>query len=286
MANCIAWHDVVFDVPDHWEVTRYSVASQVGRMEFADRQGALGVISWEPSVRPPDEERILIEHHRRYLKQYDKEAFQRFKGFKTRRVGAFVVGCPADGEPCQAVAYLKRQSRVLMWSFPAFSMEMFDRAWRPILESFRPNDGDWRAWSMFGIRCRLPHDFELEASACKPADVWLAFERKNLHKVDLHRWGMPRELLRVRDLESFFRDVVRGHEGRVLTSCKDTFHGMESVTVTAEIRGTHGMDRLYGARWQGAGRIWHDKEEKRLYAWVQSVPRKVDFLDEQEFLSP
>ena len=282
----IAWHDVAFDVPDHWEVTRYSIASEIGRIEFAGREGALGVLSWETCTRPPDEERILTEHHRRYLKQHDKEAFQRFTSIKTLRAGTFLAGCPANGEPCQAVAHLERQSKVIMWMFPAFSMGTFEHLWRPILESLRPNDGAWRAWSMFGIRCQLPRDFELDEAACKPADAWLAFERKNLHKVDLHRWGVPRELLRGRDIEAFFRNVVRGHDGRVLDSCREPFRGMDSVTVSTEVRGTHGMDRLYGSRWHGAGRIWHDMVEKRLYAWVQAAPRKVDLLDEQELLLP
>lgn len=282
----IAWHDVAFDLPDHWEVTGYSIASQAGRLEFSSRQGALGVLSWETCKRMPDERRTLSEHHRRYLKENDKEAFQRFAELETRRVGAFLVGLPADGAPCQAVMHLERQSKLLLWSFPNFSKAKYEETWRPILESFRPNDSEWRIWSMFGIRCRLPRDFELEESACKPADVWLAFERKNLHRIDLHRWGLPRELLRNRDLESFLRDVLRGHEGKVLSSHKETFRGMESVSITAEVRGTHGMDRLYGARWKGTGRIWHNTEEKRLYAWVQSAPAKVELMDEKEFLRP
>jgi len=282
----IAWHDFTAEVPDQWEVSRYSVAAQVGRLEFADRHGPLGVLSWETCKRLPDEKRILTEYHRRYLKQFDKEAFQRFSEFETRRVGAFLVGHPAAGAPCSAVTHLARESKVLLWSFPEFSPEKFERIWRPILESCKPNDGVWREWSLFGIRCRLPRDFELEEASCKPADVWLAFERKNMHKVDLHRWGVPRELLRTRNLESFFGDVLRGHEGRILTSSRDTFHGMESVKITAEIRGTHGMDKLYAARWPGVGRIWHDTTEKRIYAWVQSAPRKVELLDEKELLAP
>jgi hypothetical protein len=276
----LAWHDAVFEVPDRWEVTRYSLAPQAGRLEFADRHGARGVFAWERCSRLPDLARTLAEFHRR-----NRKAPEQGPGLATRRVGAFLAGCPADGEPCQAVTCLERESKLLVWTFPDFSREEFDRTWRPILESFRPNDGAWRDWSLFGLRCRLPRDFELEAAACKPADVWLAFERKNLHKIDLHRWGLPRELLRARDLDAFFRDVIRGHEGRVLDSRPETFRGMESVAVTAELRGTHGMERLYAARWRGAGRIWHDREEQRLYAWVQSAPAKVALLEEEEIFA-
>ena len=83
-------------------------------------------------------------------------------------------------------------------------------------------------------------------------------------------------------MEQYIRGVLNGHEGRVLTTTLEEYNGMESVKITAEIRGTEGMDRLYAAKWGGIGRIWHDKDEKRLYAWIQCAPKKVELLDEKE----
>jgi hypothetical protein len=282
MVMQIAWLDAIFEVPDNWEVTRYSIASPVGRIEFAGREGTFGVYSWETcKQRIPDEKRILTEYHRNYLKEFDKEEFQKFSGFETERIGQFHVGIPGDGHPLYAVTHLLEQKKMFLWSFPCFSKEKMKNIWRPLLESFKPNDGDFRKWSMFGIHAALPSDFELDETCCKPADTWMGLERKNLHKVFLHRWGVPRELIIDNDMEDFFKYVLRGHEGRLLTSTKEDFRGMESLKITCEIRGTKGMDKLYASRWKGTGRLWHNKDEKRLYAWIQCGPKKVELIDEK-----
>ncbi len=280
----LAWHDFAFDLPDDWEVTRYSIAAPVGRFEFSDRRGSLGRLSWEHSKRVPDEERILAEYHRRYLRQHDKDAFEGFSGIKTRKVGAFRVGYRHKGEPCQAVAYLKDAAVVLMWVFPNYSSSRMERLWKPLLESFEPNSGEWREWACFGIRCRLPRDFEIERAACLPADAWIEFQHKNMHRVDVHRWGLPRELLRGRDLEAFAADVLRGSGARVLESHAETWREMDSVRLVIETRGTRGMDRLFASHWRGHARFWHNASEKRLYGWVQAAPKKVtQFTDAEVF---
>lgn len=284
MVMQIAWLDSIFEVPDDWEVTRYSIASQTGRIEFAGREGHLGVFSWETCKHLPDEKRILTEYYRNYLKENDKEGFKNFQELRTSFIGDFMAGIPDERHPFNAVHHLAEQKKMMMWSFPSYTKKK-EKIWEPILKSFTPNDGEMRKWSMFGIKCQLPKDFELDDALIKPADVWLNFEHKNLHKIFMHRWGLPREILRNHNLEQYFRFVIRGHEGKVLSIKKEQFHGMESVKVTAEIKGVHGMERLYAAQWPGEGRLWHDEKEKRIYAWVQFAPKKVKLLDEKELLS-
>ena len=278
----IAWYDLSFELPDNWEASRYSIASQTGRFEFVDRNGSLGRLSWEHSKRVPDEERILTEYHLRYLQQYDEGQYHGFAGIKTRRVGDFKVGFRNDGEPCQALLHLPECGKVLLWVFPEYSDQLMSRVWGPILESFKPNGSDRRDWSAFGISCSLPGGFEIEKVVCRPADVWFEFQHKNMHRVDIHRWGLPRELLRGSDMETFIRRVVANQEGRVLTAERGTFRGMESVELTTEIRGTKGMDRLFSAYWKGEGRIWHDTAGKRLYACMQAAPKKIELLKERK----
>jgi hypothetical protein len=273
MVMQIAWLDSIFEVPDSWEVTRYSIASQTGRIEFTGREGNLGVFSWEKCKRLPDEKRILTEYYRNYLKEYDKEGFKNFKELNTSVMGKFIAGIPDEGQPLNAVTHLAEENKMIMWNFPSYSPKK-EKIWRPILESFRPNNKSMRRWSMFGINCELPKEFELDDALCKPADVWLNFEHKNLHKIFMHRWGLPREILRFQDLEDYFGFVIRGHEGKVLTSQKETFRGMDSVFITAEIKGVHGFERLYGSQWPGEGRLWHNEKEKRLYAICSVCPSK------------
>lgn len=106
-----------------------------------------------------------------------------------------------------------------------------------------------------------------------------------MHRVDLHRWGLPRELLSGRDMEQFVRSVVASQEGRVLTARKTTFHGMDAVDLTTEIRSTRGRDRLFSSYWNGIGRIWHDTAWKRLYACMQAVPAKVRLLTDRDLFA-
>lgn len=278
----IGWFSFIFDLPDDWDVTRYSTAAPSGRLEFSNREGSQARLSWERSKGLPDVERMLTEYHRRYLQQYDKDEFIGFSGIKTEQVGPFLIGYRHPGEPCQAMAHLPDESIVLMWVFPAYSETLLQTLWKPALLSFRPNTGVWREWSCFGIQCCLPREFEVERATCRPADVWLEFQHRNMHRIDLHRWGMPRELLRGRDLEGFFRYILRCSDARVLDCRKETWRGMESVRTTIETRGTRGMDRLYASYWRGEGRIWHHTAEKRLYAYVQAAPAKVSLLKETE----
>lgn len=280
----LAWHDFVFQLPDDWEVTLYSTAVPSGRFEFTNREGSLGRLSWEHTQRFPDEQRILTEYHRRYLRDHDKSEFQGFSGIHTERVGAFLMGYRHADEPCQAVAHLKEAGVVLMWVFPKYSEQRMKQIWKPILESFTPNADEWREWGCFGIRCRLPRAFDIERARCLPADAWIEFQHKNMHRIDFHRWGLPRELLRGESLEGFFRRILRGSDARVLECRPETWRGMESVRTSIETRGTRGMDQLYASFWHGEGRIWHDTEEKRLYAYVQAAPKKIALLGEAEML--
>jgi hypothetical protein len=281
----LSWYDFSFELPDHWETSRYSIAQPTGRFEFLDKNGQLGRVSWEVSKRIPDQQRILAEYHRKYLENHDEGRVSGFTGIKTTRVGSFMVGYRDEGEPCQAVAYLPECKKTILWVFPSYDERLMQSVWKPILESFHPNRGDMREWSAFGVQCRLPKEFEIERVICRPADVWIEFQHTNMHRVDFHRWGLPGELLRNSDMEAFIRRVVTSQEGRVLSAKKTEFQGMPSVDLKTEIRGTKGMDRLFSSYWKGIGRIWHNEKEKRLYACMQAAPNKIRLLSDQELFS-
>lgn len=285
MTQRLAWYDFSFDIPEHWEASRYSISAPEGRFEFNDRFGSLGRLSWEQSKRVPDEGRILTEYHRRYLQQYDEDAVRGFSGIRTRRTGKFLTGYRNDGEPCQALLYMPECRKVLVWVFPEYSREKMDKIWAPVLESFRPNSSEWRDWSAFGISCSLPADFEIETAVCNPGDVWFEFQNRKMHRVDLHRWGLPAELLRNSDMERFIRRVVISQEGRVLECRKGEFRGMESLELSIETRGTKGRNRLFSSYWKGVGRVWHNAEEKRLYAYFQAAPASVPLINEERLLA-
>ncbi len=280
MAQRLAWYDFSFELPDSWEATRYSIAAPTGRFEFNDRHGSQGRLSWALSKRVPDEERILTEYHRRYLQDHDEDAYRGFRGIKTRKIKDWFVGYRHQGEPLQAVLYLPECKKTLLWVFPEYTPGKWQGTWAPVLESFSRNSGAWRDWAAFGVHCALPEGFEIEKVVCNPADVWFEFQHRNMQRIDIHRWGLPGELLRGRDMESFIRKVTTSQEGRIITATKSRFRGMESLELTIETRGTKGMDRLYASHWTGVGRAWLNTEEKRLYAYFQAGPKKLEMLSE------
>jgi hypothetical protein len=280
----LAWHTFKFDIPDEWEVTRYSIAEPVGRFEFSTRDGSMGRLSWERTKRFPDEERMLTEYHRRYLQRFDEDEVKDFSGIKTQRIGEFLVGYRNTGEPCQAVAHLEDERVVLMWVFPEYKASRMKKVWKPMLESFKPNRGKLQEWAAFGLRCRLPVGFDIERCTCNPADTWIEFQHRNMHRIDFHRWGLPRELLYGRSLEEFAREILRGSGVRVLTCEPKPWRGMESLFMTTESKGTKGMDKLFSSMWRGEARVWHDTKEKRIYAYIQAGPKKVKLLADEEMI--
>lgn len=281
----LAWHEFMFDLPPDWEVTRYSIGAPVGRFEFANRTGGLGRLSWEQSKRMPDDQRMVAEYYRRHMDKHQPDKVDHEGTISTEQIGKFYVGYRNEGEPCQAITYLKHPGVILMWLFPDYTPRRLAEVWKPILESFEPNSRLWRVWSGFGFEFALPCEFELEQAQVLPADVWMEFQHKNLHRVDIHRWGLPRELLRHSDLAGFAARILKGSGVRVLETRPETWRGMESVLFKTETRGTKGMDRLFSSYWPGKTRFWHHMVEKRIYACIQTAPKKLPLLGLEEIFS-
>lgn len=278
----LAWHEFMFDLPADWEVTRYSIGAPVGRFEFANRAGGLGRLSWEKSKRIPDDHRIVAEYYRRHMDRHHPNPEKDGQSITTKRIGAFYVGYRNEGEPCQAITHLKHPGVILMWLFPDYTPRQLAELWAPILESFEPNNRPWRAWGGFGFDFALPCEFELEQVQILPADVWMEFQHKNMHRVDIHRWGLPRELLRNSDLEGFASRILKGSGVRIVDTRTEVWRGMESVLFKTETRGTKGMDKLFSSYWPGKTRFWHDAAAKRIYACIQTAPKKLPLLGPEE----
>lgn len=278
----LAWHEFIFDLPDDWEATRYSIGAPVGRFEFANRSGGLGRLSWEKSKRIPDDHRIVAEYYRRHMDRHHAGKTKDEGRVHTTRVGRFYVGFRNEGEPCQAITYLEEPRVILMWLFPEYTASKLAQIWEPILTSFEPNNRPARVWAGFGFQYQLPQKFELEQAKILPADVWMEFQHKNMHRVDIHRWGLPRELLRHRDLEAFARQISTGSGIRVLETRVEPWRNMDSVLLKTVTRGTKGMDKLFWSNWPGRTRFWHHTGEKRIYACIQTAPQKIPLLNVED----
>jgi hypothetical protein len=286
ISNRLAWHYFTFDLPSDWEITRYSILDDNGRLDFNNRDGYLARIAWQKCKKPPDEKAIMEEFHHRHLREHDREAAVGFDKIKTLKVGKFLFGYRNRKEPCQAAIYLEKEKVLLVWTFPNYKSTDLKGVWTPIVESFAPNVGDIREWSAFGLHLYLPKEFELSDCHCLPADITMTFKHnKKYQQVIAQRWGLPDELLREQTLTQFYRRGIHKAGGRIKEAKDTTFRGMPAVELTYHDRGERGFDRLMGSRWQGAGTAWLNEEEKRIYGFKQLGPRKAKYLDIKEVLA-
>ena len=112
-----------------------------------------------------------------------------------------------------------------------------------------------------------------------PADVELAFESRRKARATFHRWGLPELLLQGRSLETFYAALLRARGASVRQIGGATYNGLEGVKASFSQTGEHQLDRFMGRAWtNGEGLLWHDREEKRLYAFEQIGPRGVPLL--------
>ena len=278
----LAWIHGSFRIPGDWEITHFATSEAEGRLDFANRHGHQARLAWQPCKRTPDCERIMSAFYERYLLRESREEVKAFSGLRTEPAGRFLLGYHTPENPSQAALYREAKRTLLIWTFPPCPGESPAKRWRPLLDSFAPNDGPWREWAAFGLHFFLPRGFALEAVTCFPANVSLTFENAAGQRCACHRWGIPGELLRGTDLAGFYRKVIAADGGRVLSTQPGDYRGMASVAATIERPGARGVERLYGAAWKGSGRIWHNTEERRLCAFEQSGPRKAQPLDEEK----
>jgi hypothetical protein len=283
----LGWYHILGFVPDNWEFTHYGIDEGEGRLDFCNREWHQARFSWKKGkeYRKPDLDRTLAEFHKRYLLENHKEEVATFSGMSTRQIGSFLFAYDKPERPCQAACYIEESKTVMFWTFPSFSEELLRNTFTPILESCLPNDAESRVWSAFGMSFVLGKDFDLEDASILPADASLMFEHSNRQQMTLHRWGLPSELLRGQDLKIFYYRILGGLKNKVMTMEDSIYKGMPSVEVTLTRAGTHAMDKLYGGEWSGSGRIWHNVEEQRLYAYEQAGPKKVPPLKEAEIFS-
>jgi len=199
------------------------------------------------------------------------------------RAGPFLMGYVGPDWPCQAYAYLDAPFRLLRWIFDPVGPDCpRAEAWAPLLSSFRPNHGPWRDYALAGLTFRLPEDYELETMNVLPANVMMAFESRQRGRVTVRRWGLPERILNGATLDRFHTRVLSAVGAVVREARIASVRGMDGAILRYEERGEHHMDRFMGRLWEGEAYLWHNREERRLYAFEQAGPRGTQRLDREE----
>jgi hypothetical protein len=275
----IAWHHFKFRIPSDWEVTAYSVEDRIGRMEFSTRAGFQALVSWDPCKREPDSRSMMIAFLQRHVPGMEQAKSAMIRDLNTSHVGRFFMGYHSEDGPCQAMHYLKGRNRLIRWVFASSKKRLREKVYVPILESFEPNEGSTLEYAIFGLNFFLAEEFKLEDMTALPANVMIAFESGTRARVTFRRWGMPDVVLNGKSLAGFYPSFLKVQGCIVKEASEIEVGGMKAVKVLYRERGQHHMDKFMGRYWDnGEALLWHNVEEKRLYAFEQISPSKVPLL--------
>jgi hypothetical protein len=201
------------------------------------------------------------------------------RDLEIRTIGDFTVGYHTDETPCQALAYLQEPQKLLRWIFEPAPRETLDRVWIPILRSFKPNRGDWNEFSIFGLRYNMPVNYKLEIMKVSAANVVIGYEHKRRSRIAVRRLGLPEYTMNGQSIEDFYPAFLNNQKCMVTDSAPARVSGMAACHATYRQHGEHQLDKYMGTYWEGGQAVmWHDPEDKRLYAVEQIAPPKGELL--------
>ncbi len=279
----VAWYHFKFEVPRDWEVTSHSEEDRTGRLEFSTRYGPQGLVAWEPCKRVPDREVTMLTFLQTRVPGIDPKDIQSPRDLEIRTIGDFTVGYHTDETPCQALAYLQEPQKLLRWIFEPAPREVLDRVWTPILRSFKPNRGDWSEICMFGLHYNMPVNYKLEIMKVSAANVHIGYEHKRRARIAVRRLGLPEYMMNGQAIEEFYPAFLNKQKHIVTDSEPACVSGMAACRATYKQRGEHQLDKYMGTYWEGGQAVmWHNTEEKRLYAIEQIGPPKAEYLAFEE----
>ena len=279
-AQSVAWHHARFRVPADWEITSYAIERREGRLEFSSRHGFQGLLSWESCKGAPDPETLMATFLTHVSRKAGSPRAITPGDLHTQRAGLFLLGYHDTDQPCQAIAHLPEEEKILRWVFASSPLPHVHETYVPILESFEPNHGAILDYAVFGLRFRLPANYSLEQMTVLPASVTLMFESDQKARATFRRWGLPELLLNGRSLGDFYTAFLRSQIIFPATPQAIRIADMDAVIAGYEQRGEHHMDRFMGRYWRtGEARLWYARREKRLYAFEQIGPPNTPLLD-------
>lgn len=271
-SSLLAWHHLTLDLPSHWEVIAYRKDPRNGEIALADRRGETLRAFWRvmhsrPTVTGPLVDLVDAQ-----------EGITLNKAEIRRRIvemGDWEVFLPRDRDmPCFAACYHPPEQVLLNLTFPPHA-DTADRAViRRIIESWKPNDGDERRWSAFGLDVTLPNEMYLNGVSALPAAQIISFENKRDETVTVHRYGMMPLALGGEDMTAFFARIKGRGTRLVRTGSFRKDDRYDGVILEYTTRGKGGIDSLLARIWLGRVWIWMCEDLKRLYIIDHHAPEK------------
>lgn len=249
MTQSFAWLHLKADLPPAWELTTYGKDPAFGSLEFSTLRGKLAAFHWR---------RAGIRR-----KQRADADWTRHEEEDGGRV--FSLRWEAEGLD-------------LSWEFAPEAVESAEA----VVKSTRRNDGEWRGYTLHGIRARVPAAFSLDRVQVHPGNVMMSFTDSSHRRLVYRRWGLPEHVTRGLSHEEFFRKLLEAEGLRVdelirKTPGKGSLAGVRvnaGVFAAFSSRGLTPLARLLFRRARGRGWMWSEPEALRLCTLEQLAPKR------------
>lgn len=263
--SLLAWHHLELDIPNTWEVIRFSKKTDDGQIVLSDRFGETMHIFWKKIKEAPSIERRITELVE--ANSPDKEAPPDIRS-KIKEISKWQVYFHSNKKfPVFAGRYLEDKKILLNITLPPHKKHDPRKAIEPILASYSPNDKEEKCWAMSGINVTLPTEYFIEGVELLPACQRMSFETKKEFRLVVYRYGMMSRHLANQTLESFMAKVT-DRKGSLLL--KDQFEKdgrYPGVELTYYTKGTGSiLMNLIARKWHGHIFAWQSKERERIYA--------------------
>ena len=277
MQVCI-WNQVRFEIPESWEILRFSKSPTEGQCAFADRYAFRLEWTWKSVPHEPDFERILsayrasLEKNGR-LEEPELDHFKAWHGLVGRERFLEKVWTIEDStlQPelqerertgSRGGGYLPEPGRLMEFVF--LSDEARDRDLeRSLLKSVRVEPaypGGMQRWRAFGIDALAPAAFHLTACDVEPARCRLHFISEDERASwTVQRLGMVEEWLKVSTRAWFERQHPPGVQELRTRETRQAGHDLLTASGVVPARGLRQPLRHYDAaawRCPGDGRLY------------------------------
>lgn len=279
MSERLAWAGFACDLPVGWEITAHRLGSpERGEVRLHHRLDEAAQLTWIAMRDSPDLGRVLGEVRARLAGGEPSPPAH------IRSVGRFRVGFDRAGAPCQAVGWMPYAQRLVHFVFPAFSEDLLQRTWAPLLESFSERSDGRREWSIHGAGLVVPMNFIVRLTQAVPGAVVLEAEGKDGLNVTARRFSLARWMLDGgRVLRGVYRGLmVRNVGAKVGEAREATWNGLAAARLDFSMPSAGTWGRVFGRRWSGTGLAWHEPELNRIRSWEQWGPPKAVRLEERD----
>lgn len=272
LSQLIEWNDLRLSVPDDWEVVRYGLDPDRGRLVFVDRRRERCELCWTRCKSEPDIDRLLEDYRGRMQAEVGEVGFV--------SAGAGWVGIrerKPDRTLTRVVRFDRGSGRLVELVVVSLDADPGAALVQKLAEGcVVVGDGTQaRCWSAFGLRVEAPPGLRLVRAEVRPAETRFELGRPGARERKGPRFYVRRSGL----ASSWFQGDLSAHarrvaEGMRIAAREEQSHSGHAAIGFSGLEATPPLVRWLGRARPMTGLCWACEDENAVYSLVGLGARK------------